>query len=318
MGRTNCTNRHLCFDRRAIVPTALFSRAGHASLVDTQDGQMPYMAYLCGRPLPNRGRCVLGRETAIQKMVWSDDGWLRTDNGEGLPQISAAAPDLPAHPFPATPARDNFDSPALPIDFQWLRTPCPQRIWSLTQRPGWLRLFGRETIGSQFEQTLVARRQQDFCFTASTRMEFQPEHFQQAAGLVLYYNATKFHYLHLTEDETIGRHLRVMSCAPDVGDSFSPPIPLPPGTADVELRMDVDFERLIFSYRLRGQTWQRSRRCSTRASYLTKPDRPRCRISRARLRASVVRTALRNRARGADFDYFEYSRRAYQPRIASQ
>ena len=52
--------------------------------VQTQDGET-YMAYLCGRPLPNRGRCVLGRETAIQKMVWSHDGWLRTADGQGAP-----------------------------------------------------------------------------------------------------------------------------------------------------------------------------------------------------------------------------------------
>ena len=110
--------------------------------------------------------------------------------------------------------------------------------------------------GSQFEQALVARRQQAHCFTASTRMEFQPEHFQQAAGLILYYNATKFHYLFLTEDDTIGRHLRVMSCVTDVGDSFSAPIPLPAGTGNIELRMDVDYERLIFAYRLPGEAWR--------------------------------------------------------------
>ena len=75
-------------------------------------------------------------------------------------------------------------------------------------------------------------------------MEFQPEHFQQAAGLILYYNATKFHYLFLTEDDTIGRHLRVMSCVTDVGDSFTSPIPLPADTGKLELRMDVDYERL--------------------------------------------------------------------------
>ena len=40
------------------------------------------MPYLCGRPLHNRGRCVLGRETAIQKMVWGKDGWLRTLDGQ--------------------------------------------------------------------------------------------------------------------------------------------------------------------------------------------------------------------------------------------
>ena len=30
------------------------------------------MVYLCGRPLPNRGRCTLGRETAIQRMTWGE------------------------------------------------------------------------------------------------------------------------------------------------------------------------------------------------------------------------------------------------------
>ena len=47
-----------------------------------------------------------------------------------------------------------------------------------------------------------------------------------------------------------------MSCVTDVGDSFSAPIPLPPGTGDIELRMDVDYERLIFAYRLPGEAWR--------------------------------------------------------------
>ncbi len=171
-----------------------------------------------------------------------------------VPHVDVSEPNLPAHPFPAQPARDDFNTTELPIDFQWLRSPYPERLWSLTQRPGYLRLFGRETIGSQFEQALVARRQQAFCFTAATRMEFQPEHFQQAAGLVFYYNATKFHYLFMTEDDTIGRQLRVMSCVTDVGDSFTAPIPLPDATENIELRMEVDFERLIFFYRLPGHS----------------------------------------------------------------
>ena len=50
------------------------------------------MVYLCGRPLRNRGRCTLGRETAIQKMVWGEDGWLRTLDGQGIPTI-----ETPAH-----------------------------------------------------------------------------------------------------------------------------------------------------------------------------------------------------------------------------
>jgi xylan 1,4-beta-xylosidase len=295
-------------------PDSPLQRAGHGSLAETQDGET-YMVYLCGRPLRNRGRCVLGRETAIQKMFWSPDGWLRTADGQGLPQLHTPAPNLPPHPFPAPPARDDFDSPELPIDFQWLRTPHPDRLWSLTDRPGFLRLFGRETLGSQFEQSLVARRQQDLCFTASTRMEFQPRHFQQAAGLVLYYNATKFHYLYLTEDDTIGRHLRVMSCVSDVGDSLSAPVPLSPGTGNIGLRMDVDYERLICSYRLPGMGW-RSLPQVFDASAVSDEAGPPTLPNFTGAFAGVCCQDGAGTGTPADFDYFEYRAREYQPHLA--
>jgi xylan 1,4-beta-xylosidase len=148
-------------------PDAPLQRTGHADLVETQSGDT-YMAYLCGRPLRNRGRCTLGRETAIQKMQWGTDGWLYTLDRSGTPELTTPPPDLPAHPFPALPDRDDFDSAQLAIDWQWLRTPYPGTIFSLTERPGHLRLFGRESIGSLFTQALVARRQQAHCYSAET------------------------------------------------------------------------------------------------------------------------------------------------------
>src|SRR6188768_659842 len=171
-------------------PDVALQRAGHADLVETQSGET-YIVYLCGRPLRNRGRCTLGRETAIQKMVWSEDEWLRTLDGQGIPTLETPAPQLPAHPFP--PPREDFYGPNLPLDFQWLRTPYPDELFSLTARPGHLRLFGRETIGSPFSQALVARRLQSHCASVSTIIDFEPGHFQQSAGLVCYYNASKFH-----------------------------------------------------------------------------------------------------------------------------
>ena len=48
------------------------------------------MVYLCGRPLGNRGRCTLGRETAIQPMRWGADGWLRTTDGRRHPGTRGA------------------------------------------------------------------------------------------------------------------------------------------------------------------------------------------------------------------------------------
>ena len=254
-------------------PDVELQRAGHASLVETPDRET-YMVYLCGRPLRNRGRCTLGRETAIQKMAWGEDGWLRTLDGQGIPSLETPAPcssrreEAPVqvpNPEPGTQRdqsllpsaathRYDFNSPQLPPDFQWLRTPWPDEIFSLTARPGFLRLFGRETIGSLFRQSLVARRQQAHCFSAATVIEFEPEHFQQMAGLVCYYNSTKFHYLYLSHDEAIGRHLRVMSCLPDSlqADAFTAPEALP-AKKPVHLRVEVDYERLHFAYRVEGQ-----------------------------------------------------------------
>ena len=127
-------------------PDAALQRAGHADLVVTQAGDT-YMVYLCGRPLHNRGRCTLGRETAIQPMVWSADGWLRTIDGDGLPAAAAPAPGLPLALFPPAPAREDFDNGRLPIAFQWLRSPWPDELFSLSARAGRLRLYGRETGG---------------------------------------------------------------------------------------------------------------------------------------------------------------------------
>lgn len=239
-------------------PDAALARAGHADLVDTPDGET-YMVYLCGRPLPGRGRCTLGRETAIQRMRWTDDGWLTTLAGDALPSLTTDAPGSVAAPAEgATLAEQSaFGTSELPLEFQWLRAPEPDELFSLKERPGWLRLFGRESLGSLFHQALVARRQTSHCFSATLRLEFEPEHFQQSAGLVCYYNGSKFHYLFVSRDDAQGKYLRVHSCNPDqaITDVFSDVIRVEAGKP-IDLRVEVDRERLQFAFRLDEKAWQ--------------------------------------------------------------
>jgi xylan 1,4-beta-xylosidase len=294
-------------------PDAELQRAGHADLVETQNGET-YIVYLCGRPLRNRGRCTLGRETAIQKMVWGPDDWLRTLNGEGTPTVETPAPALTAHTFPSVSQREEFYSPRLPIDFQWLRTPWPEEIFSVTARPGFLRLFGRETLGSPFRQSLVARRQQAHCISAATVVEFEPEHFQQMAGLVCYYNGAKFHYLYISQDETIGKHLRVMSCIPDSlqADAFTPPIAIPSGKP-VHLRVEIDYERLHFAYRVAGMDneWRWLPQQFDASILSDEAAAP----GTANFTGAFVGMACQDMAgtaRPADFDFFEYQERGYR------
>jgi len=289
-------------------PDAPLQRTGHADLVETQDGET-YMVYLCGRPLKNRGRCTLGRETAIQKMQWRD-GWLYTEGEPGLPQITTPVPLLPSHPFPPSPERENFDGAELPHDFQWLRTPQSETIFSLAARPGHLRLFGRETIGSLFTQSLVARRQQSHCYSAGTCMDFEPAHFQQSAGLVCYYGSNKFHYLHVSHDETIGKHIRVMSALPDapVADAFTPPIPVPGGP--IELRVEVDEERLWFAFRKPGKSWHRLPQTFDASILSDEAQMP----GTANFTGAFVGMACQDMAgtiANADFDWFSYRERGF-------
>ncbi len=294
-------------------PDISLQRAGHADLVETPAGET-YMVYLCGRPLRNRGRCTLGRETAIQPMVWSADGWLRTFNGDGVPALEAIAPGGPTDETPADPDREDFDSEQLPLAFQWLRSPWSEELFSLTARPGHLRLFGRETVGSQFRQALVARRQQSHSFSASTVVDFSPRHFQQSAGLICYYNASKFHYLYMSHDDAVGVHLRVMSCLPDQvqSDAFTEPIPIQAGSP-VHLRVEVDCERLQFAYRVDNEGWRWLPQlfdASILSDEATAPGLP----NFTGAFVGMCCQDLAGTALPADFDYFEYVERPYRAR----
>jgi xylan 1,4-beta-xylosidase len=179
-----------------------------------------------------------------------------------------------------------------------------------------LRLYGRESVGSHFKQALVARRQQAFCFSASTRIDFEPRHFQQMAGLICYYNSAKFHYLHVTHDEAIGKHLRVMSAMPDQvqTDVFTPPIRVP-ANSPIDLRVEVDEERLLFAYRVGGGVWQWLPQvfdASVLSDEATAPGQP-------NFTGAFVGLACHDTSGAghhADFDYFEYRERAYLPRPA--
>jgi xylan 1,4-beta-xylosidase len=199
------------------------------------------------------------------------------------------------------------------MDFQWLRTPWPEEIFSLTARPGFLRLIGRETIGSLSRQSLVARRQQSHCYSAETVIEFEPEHFQQMAGLVCYYNSAKFHYLYLSHDETLGKHLRAMSCLPDSPqtDAFTPPIAIPTGKP-VRLRVEVDCERLHFAYRVedvdRDWRWLAQQfDASILSDEATAPGLS----SFTGAFVGLACQDLAGTAKPADFDWFGYCERSY-------
>jgi xylan 1,4-beta-xylosidase len=240
------------------APDAVLQRAGHGQYVETPAGDA-YHTHLCSRPLPGTRLSPLGRETALQKCVWRDDDWLYLEDGGLLPSVQVPAPAAPGK-VPSEPlvqaSHNVFNTSTLPMEFQWLRTPYPERLFSLTGSA--LRLFGRESVGSWFEQALVARRQEHFVFRAETQLDFAPRTHQQLAGLTLYYNQNKYHALGITWHEVLGRCLTLMSCEASYPDS-KPGYPLPaliqlPPEGPIGLACRVDHAQLRWQYRI-AQDW---------------------------------------------------------------
>jgi xylan 1,4-beta-xylosidase len=194
-------------------PELELQRAGHGSLVETQNGEW-FLAHLCGRPFKCKNepklRCTLGRETAIQKCFWTDDGWIKVKDGNH-PSVLVEQPDLPAFEFKPESARDNFDSDTLGVHLNTLRIPADPSWLSLKERPGYLRLKGRESLASPHEQSLIARRVTSFKCQITTSVEFEPENFQQMAGLILFYDIQNYFYLRISNDEKLGKHLGIVT-----------------------------------------------------------------------------------------------------------
>ena len=204
----------------------LLQKSGHGDLVETPGGEW-YMVHLCGRAFadrnpadagrfPNSRRYMMGRETAIQKILWREDGWPVLEAGGTTPQNEVPVPkevseEVLCRREAASPlVRDDFEEKALSLDYQSLRIPMDEHYLSLRARPGWLRMYGRSGLSSRFSQTLIARRMREYCMEASACVEFEPEVFKQMAGLIFLYDCDNYLYLHISRDEDVGKCITLL------------------------------------------------------------------------------------------------------------
>lgn len=160
---------------------AEIQRAGHGCLVETQNGDW-WCMYLCGRR--NGGNyTTLGRETALDPVYWTDDGWFVINDGK--PSVENVM-SLPKVTYEESKC-DDFNESRLSLMWEWVRNP-DKNNYSLTERKGFMRLYtgGSPLYDVSAKNTLV-RREQELEFTAETRLEFAPEYEGEQAGMVCYY-----------------------------------------------------------------------------------------------------------------------------------
>ncbi|KAB8131004.1 glycoside hydrolase family 43 protein [Gracilibacillus oryzae] len=286
-------------------------KAGHASLVESVDGNY-YIAHLCSRPLRPKMRCTLGRETALQEAVFTEDGWIRLAQGTNNPldKVKIANEKLLEEKQSFI---ENFDQNKISQHLNTLREPIDNSWASLTDNPGSLRLYGRESLYSKHQQSLIARRQQSHSFTAETSFEYNPESYQQMAGLIYYYNTQNYIYLSASYDEDLEKSfISIMSS--DRGDYEEPlntPLIIEERVKKYKMRVIVQEDELQFYLAINEGTFKEigpvldASKISddyVEAEYYGKM------IDQAFTGAFIGICAqdLSGRKKYADFDYFKY------------
>lgn len=225
--------------------------AGHGSLVEGPDGRW-YLFHLGSRKNQYGGWSVPGRETFLQNVTWDDDDWLRLSDGGYHPAATALAPAEEAQKDDFYRKYEFFG--LLDPHFLSLRVPPDKFVCSLWARPGFLRLYGRESILSHHCQSFLGTQICDTPFCATAELEFEPQIYQQAAGLCLFYHTANFYYLQVTWHERAGKCARLM-----IRDGrktrLSPAVPLEDGPVLLRSEMTA-FEVRFFVRTLFDEDWK--------------------------------------------------------------
>ena len=209
-------------------PAARIQRCGHGDLVETPDGSW-YMVYLCGRKYiggDGEPRSILGRETGLDPVCWTPDGWPIANQLDG-PSALQIAPALPA---PAAPVYPDFSQEAFRLYWMTPRVPAKDS-WAF--QDGVLRLAsGREDLCSLDAEGIILRRQTDTAFTADCLMRLPSLDSRQEAGMVCYYDELTYIKFAFCGDGAI----HVCEHIEDTERSHSA-LPVPPDTERVWFRI---------------------------------------------------------------------------------
>ena len=188
------TQRHLDRSRKNPVTTA-----GHADLVQTKSGTW-YAVYLACRPYEG-DLYNIGRETFLNPVTWTSDGWPVILKGQEVVQYRYPLPlaninQKPSNPFSGNYSyRDDFNKNSLDFRYIFLRT-VSDKWYNTLDKKGKLSIQLRpETIGGRSNPSFVGFRQAHHEAVATTNLQFAPASDNEKAGLVIFQNENTFYYL---------------------------------------------------------------------------------------------------------------------------
>ncbi|NLF40571.1 family 43 glycosylhydrolase [bacterium] len=223
---------------------------GHADLVQTPGGHW-FMVCLGIRPFGYHRVHVLGRETFLAPVTWDADGWPRVGDGRMI-ALEMESDHLPAPcPWPVRPVRDDFDQPVLGVEWNFIRNPIVER-YSLTERPGWLTLYGGPASLDRMEwPTFAGRRQEQLQSCASTLLDFASVADGEEAGLTVFQN-----YDHHYEIAVVRRDgANQLICRRRIGDLAAETASMSAPANPLHLRIRAEKDAYCLEYGVDGTTY---------------------------------------------------------------
>lgn len=279
-------------------PDAPIQRSGHGKIIQIQDGSW-WMYYLCGRA--NGGHyTTIGRETSLDPVQWTKDGWFTVNEGKG-PSTIQNAPNLPECVYPKF-ERDDFDEDKLSLEWEFVRNP-DFGTFSLSDRKGFLRIYTRDgQLCERRAKNTLLRRETEHVYKAETKLDFSPTRDGEQAGLTCYYSTVTYIRWSLCFEN--GRKLQLVINRNNGEELVSEISEIPEGF--IYLKVEVDHQKRTFFYSTDGKEWKKGG-CIENCIFLCDEGVPE---DRKRHTGTLVGIYANNGGCGsripADFDYFDY------------
>ncbi len=226
----------------------LIQRTGHGKLVKDQNGDW-WAVYLCGRR--NMGNyTTLGRETALDPVTWTEDGWFLINGGNG-PSEEQTAPDLP--PFEGEPKSffDDFEQNKIGPRWEFVRNPNYDYISLNDEKKSRLRLY--TAPGNMYEvkaKNILVCRESELCGAAETLMEFEPAEGTRA-GMTCYYSTAT--YIRFNVTKRGGKNMLELVINRNEGEELISEAEITSGK--IYLRIETEYQTRRFLYGFDGESY---------------------------------------------------------------
>ncbi len=231
-------------------PDARIQRCGHGDMVETPDGRW-YMVYLCGRKMGD-GYTILGRETAIDPVTWTPDGWPIVNSLKG-PSCMQLKPYT--EKCSTADSELKISACGLPLDYM---TPRPFErgavIYKNENNEDCFVIRGsRAKLSDVNSRNIVLRRQTAYSFEYYVDMDIPVMYEGQTAGITGYYDENTYCLFGLKKYE--GK--MYLFASEHVGDNDNEVIsdePIDDMATSIRLKMTVDELRRTMSYEVQNDT----------------------------------------------------------------